>query len=307
MQAHSLNPPTHAANTVRYSIMPDYPSAYGWTSHDERLGGNHADETGWYADHPISDQLHQAFCRWQLQFTEALPCDKAEGLLDMDWERFHHQGLALTRRLKAELGHAARVFYVKPYEDPNIYLCDRREILADGVVRVYPDVVEPCLAGFPWLPRRIVTGGQTGADRAALVWACLSRIPHGGWCPKGHRAEDGPLPRLFQLRETASPGYRKRTQLNVRDSDATLILNWGQLEGGTLLTARFAEALKKPCQVCQLDHGNLDETARQIVAWLSRGDYRTLNIAGPREENRPGIYDAVFALLDHCLLDSSQA
>lgn len=154
---------------------------------------------------------------------------------------------------------------------------------------------------FGWLPRTIVSGGQTGADRAALDWARGHRVAHGGWCPKGRLAADGVLPLYFQLRETESAGYRQRTRLNVRDSDATLILNTGAVDGGTLQTVRFAESMHKPYRLFQLDGGDLAQVALQVVEWLKQGQFATLNIAGPREEKRPGIYALVSSVLDLCV------
>lgn len=149
-----------------------------------------------------------------------------------------------------------------------------------------------------WLPGAIVSGGQTGADRAALDWARNHGIKHGGWCPRGRLASDGPLPLHYHLRETASAGYRQRTRLNVQDSDATLIFNTGELDGGTLQTVRFAERMNKPHCVVQLDQSDLGGAALQVVEWLKQGKFSTLNIAGPREEKRPGIYALVLAVLD---------
>ncbi len=153
-----------------------------------------------------------------------------------------------------------------------------------------------------WHIERIVSGGQTGADRAALDWARQHGVPHSGWCPKGRLAADGPLPAHYQLQETESAGYRQRTRLNVRDSDATLILNTGVLDGGTLQTLRFARTLGKPHLVIQLDELTLDEAAKQVRVWLGEGRFSALNVAGPREEKRPGIYASVIALLDACFL-----
>jgi len=153
---------------------------------------------------------------------------------------------------------------------------------------------------FDWLPHTIVSGGQTGADRAALDWACRHSIMHGGWCPKGRLAADGPLPLHYQLRETESAGYRQRTKLNVQDSDATMIFNTGELDGGTLQTVRFAQAMNKPHRVFQLNQANLADVALEVVEWLSQGQFSMLNIAGPREEKRPGIYALVLTVLDQC-------
>lgn len=159
------------------------------------------------------------------------------------------------------------------------------------------------MAGFDhWVFDRIVSGGQTGADRAALDWARQHGVPHGGWCPKGRLASDGPLPAHYPLQETESAGYRQRTRLNVSDSDATLILNTGMLDGGTLQTLRFARTLGKPHLVIQLDELTPDEAAKQVRVWLGEGRFSTLNVAGPREEKRPGIHSGVCALLDACFL-----
>jgi hypothetical protein len=145
---------------------------------------------------------------------------------------------------------------------------------------------------------RIVSGGQTGADRAALDWAIRNGVPHGGWCPRGRTAEDGVLPAKYELREAESPDYRWRTRQNVTDSDATLILNLGTLDGGTLETAKFAKSFGKPHLVLQLDGGVRDEDVQQFLDWLQRESIGALNIAGPRESKRPGIYALTRELLD---------
>ncbi len=154
---------------------------------------------------------------------------------------------------------------------------------------------------LPWLPQKIISGGQTGADRAALDWALRHNIPHGGWCPKGRLATDGPLAPIYQLQETESAGYRQRTRRNVVDSEATMIFNIGELDGGTLATLRFAEALKKPHLVVQLDNASTDEASFQIITWLRYGKFSTLNVAGPREEKHPGIYSRATDALEYCL------
>lgn len=148
---------------------------------------------------------------------------------------------------------------------------------------------------------------QTGADRAALDWALLRGVAHGGWCPKGRLAADGPLPEHYLLRETDSTGYRQRTKLNVHDSDATLIFNTGVLDGGTLQTARFAQTLGKPHLVAQLDELAQERVVRRIRVWLTEGQFGVLNVAGPREEKRPGVYACVAALLDACFMGSTAA
>jgi hypothetical protein len=133
---------------------------------------------------------------------------------------------------------------------------------------------------------RIVSGGQTGVDRAALDVAIALGIPHGGWCPRGRLAEDGRIPRRYKLEETESPEYRVRTERNVIDSDATLILCRGVPSGGTELTLRFAQRYSKPHLIIDLDNPPDVETVR---TWLAESAAETLNVAGPRESQGPGI------------------
>jgi len=144
--------------------------------------------------------------------------------------------------------------------------------------------------------KKIISGGQTGVDRAALDWAIARGIPHGGWCPAGRKAEDGVIDAKYQLQETGSSNYRVRTTCNVRYSDATLILNRGELEGGTLETLRIAEREGKAVRVIQVD----DEGAvTGLREWLEQVQPSVLNVAGPRESKRPGIYLAAYAVLNN--------
>lgn len=137
------------------------------------------------------------------------------------------------------------------------------------------------------LVNKIISGGQTGVDRAALDTALALGIPCGGWCPKGRRAEDGVIPMHYPLTETTSKDYRVRTRRNVRDSDGTLILTRGPLSGGTALTRRLAKELDKPCLVVDLAQR---PRASDVRTWLASNSIHILNVAGPRESNQPGIY-----------------
>ena len=145
---------------------------------------------------------------------------------------------------------------------------------------------------------KIVSGGQTGADRAGLDWAIRRDIPHGGWCPSGREAEDGAIDMRYNLSELENGGYRQRTRKNVEDSDGTLILNLGELDGGSLDTEIFAKKLGKKCLVQSLDSGWDDELRLRTTVWLRGNEIKCLNIAGPRESKRPGIYAAVTGFLD---------
>ncbi|MDJ0862258.1 MAG: putative molybdenum carrier protein [Gammaproteobacteria bacterium] len=145
---------------------------------------------------------------------------------------------------------------------------------------------------------KIVSGGQTGVDRAALDAALALSIPCGGWCPKGRRAEDGRIPVRYPLQETDSPHYPARTALNVAESDGTLILTRGKPRGGTALTAALARQKGKACLVIKLEDGLHTWAAER---WLERNAIAVLNVAGPRESQHPGIYVEARAGLERLL------
>lgn len=150
-------------------------------------------------------------------------------------------------------------------------------------------------------PERIVSGGQTGVDRAALDTALALGIDCGGWCPRGRLAEDGPIPDSYPLIETGSEDYAERTRRNVRDSDATLILTIGTPSGGTALTVDEAAKIDRPSLVVDLTWPFEPGVIRQ---WLVRHRVVTLNIAGPRESGNPGIYKLARAALGTLLARS---
>lgn len=145
---------------------------------------------------------------------------------------------------------------------------------------------------------KIISGGQTGADRAALDWAIAHGVPHGGWCPRGRKAEDGAIHPKYNLAETESAKYDARTRHNVRDSDATLIVNLGELEGGSLETLYVAERHGKPARVIQLDSAPTADAIEALREWLLTSQAESLNVAGPRESKRPGMYQATRKLFD---------
>lgn len=150
---------------------------------------------------------------------------------------------------------------------------------------------------------RIVSGGQTGADRGALDAAMDLGVAHGGWCPKGRRAEDGAIPARYRVRETESAAYPARTERNVVDSDGTLIVVRGPLAGGSALTARLARARGKPYLIVDLDAGDLAGHVSAIRSWLDRHAIAVLNVAGPRASHCPGIVGDVRALVRRALAD----
>ena len=134
---------------------------------------------------------------------------------------------------------------------------------------------------------KIISGGQTGVDRAALDVALELGLPCGGWCPKRRRAEDGTIPNRYPLQETPSSDYRVRTEKNIEESDGTLVLAWGPPMGGTALTLKLARRHHKPYFVVDLVHGG---DALSVQEWGWAKEIRILNVAGPRESEAPGIH-----------------
>lgn len=144
------------------------------------------------------------------------------------------------------------------------------------------------------LPEKIVSGAQTGVDRAALDVALAVGLKAGGWVPKGRRAEDGPIDGYYPVQETPSTDYEERTRFNVRDSDATLILTRGEPKGGTKLTLEIARQLAKPYLIVDLSRSKSPLAA---LKWLEAKRPTVLNVAGPRESGAGGIYDEATAFL----------
>lgn len=149
---------------------------------------------------------------------------------------------------------------------------------------------------------KIVSGGQTGADRAALDVAMALGLETGGWVPHGRRAEDGRIPvRYSGLVETDTESYQTRTALNVRDSEATLIFSFAEPTGGTALTLRLARSSGKPFLAVDLESLETQEAAERIREWLAQTGVRVLNVAGPRQSGEPRITAAVTTVLKSAL------
>jgi len=151
-----------------------------------------------------------------------------------------------------------------------------------------------------WMLHKLLSGGQTGVDRAALDVGLALGLAVGGWCPRGRRAEDGRIPDRYPLVETPERNYPIRTRRNIEDADGTLILNLSTLDGGTALTVAHARQIGKPCLVVALEEGIEPTTFRE---WRAAHHIQVLNVAGPRESKRPGVYAAAYrclaALIQH--------
>ena len=147
---------------------------------------------------------------------------------------------------------------------------------------------------------KIISGGQTGADRAGLDVAILHDFPHGGWCPKGRKAEDGSIDAKFHLTETPSANYLQRTEWNVRDTDGTIVFTIAkEISGGSMRTVDFAKNHKKPC--LHVSQAESNDPASSVRDFITQHDIKLLNIAGSRESKEPGINEWVKAVLDRAM------
>lgn len=145
---------------------------------------------------------------------------------------------------------------------------------------------------------KIISGAQTGADRAALDWAIARNISHGGWCPKGRKAEDGPIPPQYQVQETPSSDYLQRNEWNVRDSDGTAIFTMtADLGRGSGRTAKFATKMGRPWIHLHAEMG-VERCAADLRGWMSCHRIEVLNVAGSRGSNEPGVGEFVKQVLN---------
>jgi len=145
---------------------------------------------------------------------------------------------------------------------------------------------------------KIISGGQTGAGRAALDFAIANGIPYGGWLPKGRKTEDGTLDLKYKLQEMPTTDYPKRTERNVLDADGTVIISHGFLTGGSALTREFAKKHQKHWIHIDLKELVIKEAAERLAEWLMRHEIKVLNVAGPRARKDPAIYEATLHLLE---------
>ncbi len=148
---------------------------------------------------------------------------------------------------------------------------------------------------------KVVSGGQTGVDRAALDWAISRNIPHGGWCPHGRLADDGRIPARYLLHETPTHAPIQRTEWNVRDSDGTVIFSLNQrISGGTLATLEFARLHKKPALHIHYGDPAVDQ-AQLLLEFIRHDNITVLNVAGPCAAKEPRVRELVLNTLDAAL------
>ena len=150
--------------------------------------------------------------------------------------------------------------------------------------------------------KKVISGGQTGADVAGVDAAISCEVPYGGWLPKGRKTEKGPLSGKYtEFRVMNRGGYPKRTEQNIIDSDGTVVFSFGALSGGSALTRRLCQKYGRP--FLYVDLGQELFPAESLKEWLNRKDIQVLNVAGSRESKHPGIYDRVFEIIQKVLLN----
>ena len=146
--------------------------------------------------------------------------------------------------------------------------------------------------------QKIISGGQTGADRAALDVAIKLGLPHGGWIPKGRKTEKGPLPEIYKLKEMPTDSYETRTEQNVLDSDGTLIIGRDKLTGGSDYTRKMTLKHKKQLLGIDLNLMGPFEAASLAASWIKMQHVKVLNVAGPRASEDRQIYSDVVIILE---------
>ena len=147
--------------------------------------------------------------------------------------------------------------------------------------------------------RKIISGGQTGADRAALDFALENNFETGGWIPKNRLAEDGRIPENYpNLRETETENPAERTELNVQDSDATMIFSHGDLKGGSKLTMEMCDKHAKPCLHVDFEKTDFAQAVKKAQQFIIFSNCRALNIAGARSSEDTRIYEKVKDFLE---------
>lgn len=148
---------------------------------------------------------------------------------------------------------------------------------------------------------KIISGGQTGADQAALDAAIITGTPYGGWVPEGRMTEKGPLSEKYQMEEMIGCGYSERTEKNILDSDGTVIISYGKLAGGSGYTMAVAKKNKRPCLHIDLNNQGMSGAVENILSWLRKYMIQVLNVAGPRASKDGKIYKAVFNLMEEVI------
>ena len=146
---------------------------------------------------------------------------------------------------------------------------------------------------------KVISGGQTGAERGGLFAAIGVIVEHGGWCPRGRLAEDGAIPSMYKLKETDSTGYEESTLKNIEEADATIIFIYNTLPCELEAISGYAKKNSKPCLLIDLQNRDRSEIVSQIGKWVKplKGKSITINVAGQKESSAPGIENKVFNVM----------
>ncbi len=281
--------------------MPDYGHMWLWVNLVAAPDISRLEASDY--EHAIIDSVSAALdadlADWQAEF-EYCVNDAKTGAARLDWLDFHRRGLALARRLRAEMPDNISVFYQKPFEDPNEQFEETKDVLRDGL-KTLPAQARRLRSGRQvpeWLPVTILSGAQTEVGRAALDWAICERIPHAGWCRKQRQTADAGLNLKYQLHQTQSRSERFVMEQNVFASDATLIMTDAPLRGAGKLALELCRQHGKPFYLVNLSELTISAAADEIRAWLMATNVARLNVAGPSSIRKQQLYRLVFAVLD---------
>ena len=148
---------------------------------------------------------------------------------------------------------------------------------------------------------KIISGGQTGADIAAIDAAIASNFPYGGWLPKGRKTEKGSLSMHYQMQEMTTGGYPKRTEKNIKESDGTVIFTHQNLTGGSKLAGDLAERLGKPWLHINFNKTDSNKVISLLSGWIKKNKINVLNVAGSRASKDVDIYDKVFLAINNII------
>jgi hypothetical protein len=146
--------------------------------------------------------------------------------------------------------------------------------------------------------KKIISGGQVGADQVALDAAIKCNFPHGGWIQKGRKTKSGILPDKYELEEMSVAGYKERIEQNVKDSDGTVIISHGNLTGGADYSMKMTERHKRPTLHIDLEETSAFIAASQINTWVIDNNIEVLNVTGSRASEDPDIYRNTMYILE---------
>jgi hypothetical protein len=278
-----------------YTVMVDYGSAaFLWSKPSlarQSVGVNVGD--AWGAP-LMSEALFDKFAAWSSEFGDDTHFYSSTwDSSNFDWVDFHARGIKLTRLLKAEVQDRCHILYEKPVEDPNCRENERVEVMLDGSLRPVP-VVREHDKNYTHTFERIVSGAQTGAERAGLDLAIDAWRKHGGWTRFDREAEDGRIAAKYQVLGSPEGDGSRYLHLNVADSDGTLAVNIGALHATVQEALALSHDLGKPSLLLRLDretgHDGLRACAAELLKWLRLHQIKCLHVTGPSERSRPGMY-----------------